>query len=777
MSAHDEEDEELKLAIKMSLEQAEKEKDWRALAESAPGAVAFLERQKTIDLRSPPTITYGENKSSKDDESQQAPKSTSNKAHSDDADSVLEPPLHRKTRASSNENKLRESDEVIIIDDSVGGNEKSKETKVARTDSQLARLLASMTDQEVAEFLSNEERANSEPQLVVEAPKSTNSSPPLSQPLNNSASSIRSQSSSLPTQASVLPSHHPHISDWSPFIAPQRYFRLNWVVTLPAPPRTRSVSSDPLPEYVRLRDLVCHDALRAVFTTFKVDMTWLVAAVPKLITIPSVTYHADPSDIYRAAELGARPGSPRQKLWSMILEARQRQRSAANLPSRSEPPSEPPFDDVKIREDSSRMWTTPHAKVSLVIYPRWLRVIVTSANLCESDWERKTQGIWFQDFPLKADTEANSEQNSNSFPHGSPASSSSSSASANYKEGQKLQSLRMNALSQEEITKARALARDFEAALKDFFTLISSKKFDISLFEQYDYRNVRVCLVTSVIRLAPLEMSRNYGFLKMASLLSKEPQPPLGTKSDSTVQLYSQMSSMGKVSRKWLETLRESFASESTGSKKTTGMKIVWPSVSFVRDSIDGWMSGGSLCIRDKNLLADSKNAVSFMMQYVSAQPDRVIIPPHIKSYWKVYSDGTLGWMCLTSANLSKSAWGEIQKGPNFAMNNYEVGVLFLPSLLSIPSLFGEDVLGYGDDSSQATRKKVRLLHGTRLTFGTSIIGAQTFYDIILPMPFKLNAKSYVPEYLSLSWDDQPWSMDKPRLEPDRLGEITPGFN
>jgi len=35
-------------------------------------------------------------------------------------------------------------------------------------------------------------------------------------------------------------------------------------------------------------------------------------------------------------------------------------------------------------------------------YPKVLRVCVSTANLIEVDYEAKTNGLWFQDFPLKS---------------------------------------------------------------------------------------------------------------------------------------------------------------------------------------------------------------------------------------------------------------------------------------------------------------------------------------------------------------------------------------
>lgn len=58
---------------------------------------------------------------------------------------------------------------------------------------------------------------------------------------------------------------------------------------------------------------------------------------------------------------------------------------------------------------------------------------------------------------------------------------------------------------------------------------------------------------------------------------------------------------------------------------------------------------------------------------------------PHIKTYCR-WTDDKLGWFCLTSANLSKAAWGAYNKTGNFErplrINNWEAGVLFLPKFV-----------------------------------------------------------------------------------------------
>jgi tyrosyl-DNA phosphodiesterase-1 len=59
---------------------------------------------------------------------------------------------------------------------------------------------------------------------------------------------------------------------------------------------------------------------------------------------------------------------------------------------------------------------------------------------------------------------------------------------------------------------------------------------------------------------------------------------------------------------------------------------------------------------------------------------------PHIKTYTRIYQDKNdkffVAWHLLTSANLSRAAWGEYQKNKTqIYIKSFELGVLFCPSL------------------------------------------------------------------------------------------------
>lgn len=52
---------------------------------------------------------------------------------------------------------------------------------------------------------------------------------------------------------------------------------------------------------------------------------------------------------------------------------------------------------------------------------------------------------------------------------------------------------------------------------------------------------------------------------------------------------------------------------------------------------------------------------------------------PHIKSYTRLSPDlKRMAWFVLTSANLSKAAWGT----QNNYIASYEAGILFLPTFI-----------------------------------------------------------------------------------------------
>lgn len=78
----------------------------------------------------------------------------------------------------------------------------------------------------------------------------------------------------------------------------------------------------------------------------------------------------------------------------------------------------------------------------------------------------------------------------------------------------------------------------------------------------------------------------------------------------------------------------------------------------------------------------------NFFSQWKSTKLNLNKAAPHIKSYARLRSN--LSWFCLTSHNLSRSAWGAYNTNTNgpktLRIRNYEAGIVFLPSFV-----IGED--------------------------------------------------------------------------------------
>ena len=112
-----------------------------------------------------------------------------------------------------------------------------------------------------------------------------------------------------------------------------------------------------------------------------------------------------------------------------------------------------------------------------------------------------------------------------------------------------------------------------------------------------------------------------------------------------------------------------------------SSLKLIWPSVDFVNRCIDGYSAGGSLCLPAKNYQSKAFLKDNFYHYNASYFRDRV--PPHIKTYFS-FNDHVntpdIKWMLLTSANMSKAAWGQLQKrNSQLMIRHFEIGVLFLP--------------------------------------------------------------------------------------------------
>lgn len=113
---------------------------------------------------------------------------------------------------------------------------------------------------------------------------------------------------------------------------------------------------------------------------------------------------------------------------------------------------------------------------------------------------------------------------------------------------------------------------------------------------------------------------------------------------------------------------------------------------------------------------------------------------PHIKTYIR-YGDKSVDWALVTSANLSKQAWGEAANNAGeMRISSYEIGVLVWPSL------FAEDA-------------KMVPTFLTDKPAVDSIEGAQTVVGLRIPynLPLQPYGKDEIPWVATASYGEPDW--------------------
>ncbi len=181
-------------------------------------------------------------------------------------------------------------------------------------------------------------------------------------------------------------------------------------------------------------------------------------------------------------------------------------------------------------------------------------------------------------------------------------------------------------------------------------------------------------------------------------------------------------------------------------------MKLIWPSTEFIRTSLQGYGAGGSVCFNAKNLIGPTKSILRLKYEGV---PERANVSPHIKTMFRLKAGRELLWMYMGSHNLSKASWGEEQlQGKQFKILSFEIGVVFLPSLVS-----------------RCAGSPVTLLLGN----GNASDPPRAHGQIIMPIPYRYPASQYSASYGG-GMSDTPWQWDVPQQKPDMLGRAWPGI-
>ncbi|XP_060191002.1 tyrosyl-DNA phosphodiesterase 1 isoform X1 [Lycium barbarum] len=368
---------------------------------------------------------------------------------------------------------------------------------------------------------------------------------------------------------------------------------------------------------------------------------------------------------------------------------------------------------------------THHSKAMLLVYPTGVRVIVHTANLIYVDWNNKSQGLWMQDFPWK-------DQNKLSKDGG---------------------------FENDLVDYLSALKwPEFIANIPDF----GSCKINSLFFKKFDYSSATVRLIASVPGYHSGPSLKKWGHMKLRTVL----QECTFSKEFQKSPLIYQFSSLGSLDEKWMTEFATSMSAGVSDDKKPLGIgepMIVWPNVEDVRCSLEGYAAGNAVPSPLKNV--EKEFLKKYWARWKASHTGRCRAMPHIKTFLR-YNGQSLAWLLLTSSNLSKAAWGSLQKNNSQLMiRSYELGVLFLPSSVKRACRFSCTNNGYPseDGTSMHEGKKIKLV-----TLAWQGKGNDDDSEVIkLPVPYELPPKPYSPE-------DIPWSWDRRYTKKDVYGQVWP---
>lgn len=385
---------------------------------------------------------------------------------------------------------------------------------------------------------------------------------------------------------------------------------------------------------------------------------------------------------------------------------------------------------------------THHTKAAICVGSTFVRVAIFTANFVHGDWRRKNQGVYIQDFPLKGAA----------GPSGTNV--------------------------------------HFEHDLTRYF-MATGWRDCAALLGKFDFTSAVGHLVASVPGYHPL----SYG--SAASALGKEGacnhwgmwhlrhQLRNYLKSGVGDSLTWQFSSQGSLTADFLGALSQSMMTSATSgnsSNSKPNISVVFPTVTEVRRSVEGWDAGLSIPVPSKNLhdfvnrryhrwsprMGETGGWVhpdmgSAQTRFAMTTFGRHRYMPHIKSYCRFDNKSKeADWVMVTSANLSRAAWGDVQKkGAQLMVRSYELGVLFIGA----PKAWTVHGIAKAKDDRGAALKEG--LHRIGIRGGGCLYLP---YDVTNPVPYDSTVAVREGKTFQDAPRDAPWAVDLPHVGHDIWG-------
>lgn len=419
-----------------------------------------------------------------------------------------------------------------------------------------------------------------------------------------------------------------------------------------------------------------------------------------------------------------------------------------------------------------------------------IRVVVHTANMVRQDVEWKCQGLYSQDFPLKSDSESKDEKESNKPKNPYIKSGKKRGWPFEDDDPQPFEDDLVAYLESYRYTTRQSWCNGSQTQTR---TLSDKPMSLVNLLRLYDFSSAYAVLIPSVPGRHSETNARNFGYFKLQTAIKEHVSDHYNHSGSAEKNLSKltakplhspvicQFSSMGSLSAKWLHDFVSAIDTNPTPDANATladRIKLVWPTVEEIRTSIEGYQGGISVPGTSKNVNKEILVPLYHRWSKPEAEYNSNDDPlrtanniPHIKTFLQLSRDSQDGpsieWLCLTSHNLSKAAWGEYQNSTGSTakilfIRHWELGVFISPATLT-QRLFGDG----------CKCQRVRLCPYTKNNSNTpiNVDEADSFgtgkKDAVVPLPYSVNMERY-------GNGDVPWTVDGgDKILPDSFGRNT----
>ena len=440
---------------------------------------------------------------------------------------------------------------------------------------------------------------------------------------------------------------------------------------------------------------------------------------------------------------------------------------------------------------------THHSKMMVLIrHDDSAQVIIHTANMIERDWANMTQGVWRSPM-LRLLPPSHTQEDGGADPDAGPHPIGS--------------------------------GHRFKGDLLTYLSAYGSRLRGLTAqLRNYDFSPIRAAFLASAPSRQKLQDARpssrtSFGWPGLREILSVVPVSTRSLNANSSppsvVVQISSIATLG-AERTWLDNFHSvlSISSSTTPSSSTpfTSAKeakhaashalptlhIIFPSAPEIRASLDGYASGASIHTKlasaaqqkqlaylrshlrhwnpDPDLSPSSTFCTPALPSRNQADEEKSPVPgkgraslraraaPHIKTYTR-FSDGHMRgveWAMLTSANLSRQAWGEVpKKGTGEVwVQSYEVGVVVWPGVCASAGEGGEGKKEEGEcimvpvfGRDEPREEDVWDVEGK----GKTVVGWRCPYDVPL--------RAYGP-------GETPWCATAADAEEDWMGRVWKGY-